>query len=69
MLLFSQGTLAMIVRRRTWLYQLPGEREIHSVSFKNPLTLAQAKEALRRTVGRPLEVWGRSLDATISAEG
>jgi hypothetical protein len=52
----------MIVRRRTWLYRLPGERTIHSISFKIPLTTAQAKEALRRLVGAPTELWGRSLD-------
>lgn len=51
----------MIVRRRTWLYRLPGEDEIRSVTFAIPHTLAQAKEALRRTVGNPSEVWGRSL--------
>jgi hypothetical protein len=52
----------MIVRRRTWLYRLPGERAIHSISFKIPLTTAQAKAALRRMVGAPKELWGRSPD-------
>lgn len=52
----------MIIRRRTWLYRLPGERAIHSISFKIPLTAAQAKEALRRSVGMPMELWGRSLN-------
>jgi hypothetical protein len=52
----------MIVRRRTWLYRLPGERAIHSISFKIPLTTAQAKTALRRMVGGPTELWGRSPD-------
>ena len=50
----------MIIRRRTWLYRLPGEDAIHSISFKMPLTAAQAKEALRRSVGLPMELWGRS---------
>lgn len=50
----------MIVRRRTWLYRLPGQRFVHSVSFKSPLTAAQAKEALRLSVGAPQELWGRS---------
>ncbi|HWV18648.1 MAG TPA: hypothetical protein VNZ68_08760 [Rhodocyclaceae bacterium] len=52
----------MIVRRRTWLYRLPGERAIRSISFKIPVTTAQAKEALKRVVGTPSELWGRSLD-------
>ena len=52
----------MIIRRRNWLYQLPGEREVHSVSFKIPLTLAQVRAELKRTVGNPSEIWGRSLD-------
>lgn len=58
----------MIIRRRTWLYQLPGEREIHSVSFKTPLTLAQVKVELNRTVGKPLEIWGRTLETTVLVE-
>ena len=45
----------MIVRRRTWLYRLPGERAIHSICFKLPMTTAQAREALRRSVGMPTE--------------
>lgn len=52
----------MIIRRRTWLYQLPGERKIHSISFKTPLTLAQVRVELNRTVGKPLEIWGRTLE-------
>ncbi len=51
----------MIVRRRTWLYRLPGERLIRSVSFKTPVTASQAKVALRQTVGAPEELWGRSI--------
>lgn len=50
----------MIVRRRTWLYRLPGQSAIQSVSFKSPLTATQAKEALKQTVGMPEELWGRS---------
>lgn len=52
----------MIVRRRTWLYRLPGESAIRSISFKIPVTTAQAKEAIRRLAGSPSELWGRSLD-------
>ena len=58
----------MITRRRTWLYQLPGDREIHSVSFKTPQTLAQVKVELHRTVGRPLEIWGRTLENVVLFE-
>lgn len=52
----------MIVKRRTWLYRLPGESAIRSISFKIPVTTAQAKEAIRRLAGAPSELWGRSLD-------
>jgi len=58
----------MIIRRRTWLYQLPGEREVHSISFKTPLTLAQVKVQLHRTVGRPAEIWGRTLEPLLLVE-
>jgi len=51
----------MIVRRRTWLYRLPGQRLIRGVSFKTPLTASQVKAALRQTVGMPEEIWGRSM--------
>ncbi len=50
----------MIVRRRTWLYLLPGQRVVHSVSFKTPLTASQVRAALRQSVGMPEELWGRS---------
>jgi hypothetical protein len=51
----------MIVRRRTWLYRLPGQCFVRSISFKIPLTVAQVKAALRHTVGMPEEIWGRSM--------
>lgn len=50
----------MIVRRRTWLYRLAGERFVQSISFKCPVTVAQVRAALRRSVGIPEEIWGRS---------
>jgi hypothetical protein len=50
----------MIVRRRTWLYRLPGQRFVHSISFKTPMTASQVKEVLRRSLGIPEELWGRS---------
>lgn len=52
----------MIVRRRTWLYRLHGQHIIHSISFKAPMTAAQAKAWLRQSVGLPEEMWGRSID-------
>lgn len=56
----------MITRRRNWLYRLSGQRFVHSVSFKRPLTATQVKEFLARNVGMPLELWGRSNDDLLS---
>jgi hypothetical protein len=50
----------MIIRRRTWLYRLPGQRYAQAVSFDDRVTAARARSFLRRTVGNPLELWGRS---------
>jgi len=50
----------MIVRRRTWLYRLAGQRYAQTVSFKNRVTASGARVFLRRTVGDPLELWARS---------
>lgn len=50
----------MIVRRRTWFYRLAGQQFAHAVTFRNPVTSVKVKEALRRTVGMPMEIWGRS---------
>ena len=50
----------MIVRRRTWFYRLAGQRFAHVVTFRTPLTAIKVKEALGRTVGMPIELWGRS---------
>jgi hypothetical protein len=56
----------MIARRRTWLYRLAGQRHVHSVTFKNPLTAGKAKEFLRNSVGEPLELWDRiSMDMSL----
>jgi hypothetical protein len=52
----------MIVRRRTWLYRLVGQTFAQVVSFEQPVTAAKAREFLRRTVGAPLELWGRAGD-------
>jgi hypothetical protein len=50
----------MMVRRRTWLYRLAGQRYAQSVSFGQPVTAAMARKHLRGTVGNPLELWGKN---------
>jgi hypothetical protein len=50
----------LIVRRRTWLYRLPGQRYPQVISFKDKVTATSARNLLRRTVGDPLELWARS---------
>jgi hypothetical protein len=52
----------MLVRRRTWLYRLAGQVFARQVSFAKPVTAATARKALQRTVGNPLELWGRGLE-------
>lgn len=51
----------MIVRRRTWFYRLAGEHFAHAINFKLPVTATKVRETLRKTVGAPLELWGRSV--------
>lgn len=50
----------MIIRRRTWFYRLAGEHFAHAVTFNIPMTARKVREALRHTVGIPIELWGRS---------
>ena len=50
----------MIVRRRTWLYRLSGQSFVQSISFERPVTASKVRDALRRSVGIPLEIWGRN---------
>jgi hypothetical protein len=50
----------MIVRRRTWFYRLAGEHFAHAITFKLPVTATKVRDALRKSVGIPLELWGRS---------
>jgi hypothetical protein len=50
----------MIVRRRDWLYRLPGQAYAQPISFAVRVTASMARNFLRRTVGAPLELWGRS---------
>jgi len=49
----------MVVRRRSWLYRLARQMYAQFVSFDRSLTSASARLALRRSVGNPLEIWGR----------
>ncbi|MBK6973398.1 MAG: hypothetical protein WCF44_08145 [Candidatus Methylophosphatis roskildensis] len=50
----------MIVRRRTWLYRMAGQPFAKIISFERPVTASMVRNALRRSVGMPLEVWGRN---------
>jgi hypothetical protein len=50
----------MIAHRRTWFYRLAGEQFAHAITFKIPVTAQKVKEALRRSVGMPIEIWGRA---------
>jgi hypothetical protein len=56
----------MIVRRRTWLYRLAGQQFVQSVSFERPVTVLRVKDILRRSVGNPLEIWGRDSNELLS---
>jgi hypothetical protein len=49
----------MIVRRRTWLYRLCGQRLVQAISFDQRVTAVMVRRHLRCTVGKPLELWGR----------
>ena len=49
----------MVVRRRNWLYRLSGQMYAQPVSFDRPVTCSSARMALQRSVGNPLELWGR----------
>jgi hypothetical protein len=50
----------MIIRRRTWFYRLAGQSFARAITFKIPVTASIVREALRRSVGDPRELWGRS---------
>jgi hypothetical protein len=52
--------IIMLVRRRTWFYRLAGQQFAHVITFRNPITASKVKEALRHTIGIPIELWGRS---------
>lgn len=51
----------MIAHRRIWFYRLAGQKFAHAISFRIPVTAAKVRETLRKTVGTPQEVWGRSV--------
>ena len=50
----------MVVRRRTWYYRLAGQMYAQLIAFDRPLTHSDAVMALRRSVGIPVEMWGRN---------
>jgi len=50
----------MIAHRRTWFYRLAGQKFAHAITFKIPVTSTMVRDSLRKTVGLPLELWGRS---------
>jgi hypothetical protein len=56
----------MIVRRRTWLYRLAGQSFAQVISFEYPVTAAKVRDVLRRSVGAPLDLWGRSSNDLLS---
>lgn len=55
----------MIVRRRTWFYRVAGHPFAQSVSFEQPVTASMARNILRRSVGTPLDLWGRNNTETL----
>ncbi len=57
----------MIVKRRTWLYRLTGQAFAQLISFNEPVTAHKAREELRRSVGDPLDLWGRDKSTTLPA--
>jgi hypothetical protein len=50
----------MIVRRRTWFYRLANQAFAETISFDQPVTAAKARDILRRSVGIPIDLWGRN---------
>ena len=57
----------MIVKRRTWLYRLTGQTFAQLISFSEPVTATTAREVLRRSVGEPLDLWGRDKSTALPA--
>lgn len=50
----------MIVRRRTWFYRLANQAFAEVICFDQPVTAAKARDILRRSVGIPIDLWGRN---------
>ncbi len=50
----------MIAHRRTWFYRLAGQKFAHTITFRMPVTAKIVRDALRKSVGIPQEIWGRS---------
>ncbi len=50
----------MIVKRRTWFYRLANQAFAETISFDQPVTAAKARDILRRSVGIPIDLWGRN---------
>ncbi|MDD5296764.1 MAG: hypothetical protein PHU46_07620 [Rhodocyclaceae bacterium] len=59
----------MIVRRRTWLYRLSGQSFVRSISFEQPVTASKVKDALKKSVGIPLEIWGCNSSDLLTPHG
>ena len=57
----------MVVRRCTRFYRLAGQIYAQAVSFDRPLSSLSARLALRRSVGEPLEIWGRNMQDVLRA--
>lgn len=56
----------MVVRRRTWSYRLQSQLFAQTVTFDQPVTAVGARAILRRTVGEPLELWGRAAGGVLT---
>ena len=50
----------MIVRRHSWFYRLADQSFAQEMHFDPPVTASQARDILRRSVGEPVDLWGRS---------
>ncbi|MBI5786335.1 MAG: hypothetical protein HZA64_12845 [Rhodocyclales bacterium] len=57
----------MLIRRRIWLYRLPGQVFAQQISFERPVTAATVRRALQKTVGNPLELWARGLGDPVAS--
>ncbi len=55
----------MIVRRHTWFYRLSDQLFAQEIHFDPPVTASQARTTLRRSVGEPIDLWGRSNTDTL----